>query len=490
MIKIDPAPRFSLSPYLHMQFAEPLGTADTSVDAAWDYLNDRWQPCAIEILKKLAPPMIRWGGCFASYYHWREAVGPRSERKPMYNLCWDGIYPNQVGTAEFVELCRTLNAEPLMCVNMESDGRRTWAYPKPGEDRLGTAQEAAEWVAYCNDPDHPLRRSHGAKDPYNIRYWQIGNETSFPYTTAGVNPQKVCDGFNVQQTIDATCRFAKAMRQADPDLKLIAWGDSNWAPEICENCGDLVDLIAFHYHYVYPDTGENGPIHGVEYRKDFDKTWECLMNTHNSVAETIANIRQQVAPYGKRLAMTEGHYQIDGRNRGDVLASWATGVAYARILNLIARNGDVLDIATCADFFGNRWQVNAVILPTPAWSGKAYLMPVGEVMSLFSHHTGESAIGVNCSDSSADITASRTEDRIYLHIANTDKDHALSLPISVENYRIDEAVAWEINADPQQEITQCTPDIFQPQKRIIDPEKYTLSPAAVAAVELKVSPIQ
>ena len=43
----------------------------------------------------------------------------------MLNLCWDGIYSNQVGTAEFMDLCRMLGAEPLICVNMESDGRRT-----------------------------------------------------------------------------------------------------------------------------------------------------------------------------------------------------------------------------------------------------------------------------------------------------------------------------------------------------------------------------
>ena len=181
MIQIIPRPLYPLSPYLYMQFAEPLGNADSSVDAAWDFIGSRWQPPAVEILKTLAPPMIRWGGCFASYYHWREGVGPRSRRKPMLNLCWDGIYSNQVGTAEFMDLCRMLGAEPLICVNMESDGRRTWAEPFPGAKRCGSAREAAEWVAYCNEPGHKLRVLHGAPDPYNVRYWQIGNETSYGY---------------------------------------------------------------------------------------------------------------------------------------------------------------------------------------------------------------------------------------------------------------------------------------------------------------------
>ena len=65
------------------------------------------------------------------------------------------------------------------------------------------------------------------------------------------------------------------------------------------------------------------------------------------------------------LAMTECHFVIPGRDRGDVLASWAAGVSYARILNNHQRHGDVLKIATAADFCGTRWQNNAVIIPTP-----------------------------------------------------------------------------------------------------------------------------
>ena len=37
-ITLDPAPLFELSPYLFMQFMEPLGATDGSVEAAWDHL--------------------------------------------------------------------------------------------------------------------------------------------------------------------------------------------------------------------------------------------------------------------------------------------------------------------------------------------------------------------------------------------------------------------------------------------------------------------
>ena len=42
-IQVDPSPLHELSPYLFMQFMEPLGTTDGSVAAAWDFGRDRWR---------------------------------------------------------------------------------------------------------------------------------------------------------------------------------------------------------------------------------------------------------------------------------------------------------------------------------------------------------------------------------------------------------------------------------------------------------------
>ena len=56
---------------------------------------------------------MRWGGIFADFYRWREGVGPRAKRPSMLNLLWGGIESNQVGTGEFVELCRHVGAQPL-----------------------------------------------------------------------------------------------------------------------------------------------------------------------------------------------------------------------------------------------------------------------------------------------------------------------------------------------------------------------------------------
>ena len=91
---------------------------------------------------------------------------------------------------------------------------------------------------------------------------------------------------------------------------------------------------------------------------------------------------------------------------------WATGVAYARILNNHQRHGDLLKIATAADFCGTRWQNNAVIIPVPKGQGRAYLQPVARVMKLYRHHIGSDAISVKRTSDGLDIAASRTADTV------------------------------------------------------------------------------
>ena len=82
-IVVDPASFCELSPHFYMQFMEPLGSTDGSVDSAWDYLQDDWRGDMVETVRDLAPDSIRWGGAFARYYKWREGVGPPSERPRM-----------------------------------------------------------------------------------------------------------------------------------------------------------------------------------------------------------------------------------------------------------------------------------------------------------------------------------------------------------------------------------------------------------------------
>ena len=125
-IVIDPKPLFDISPDLYMQFMEPLGTTDGSVEAAWNYEADDWRKDLIDVVKDLSPDVVRFGGLFSRYYKWREGVGPAQKRPVMRNYAWGGIESNRVGTHEFAGFCRRVGAEPLYCVNFLSDGEQQY----------------------------------------------------------------------------------------------------------------------------------------------------------------------------------------------------------------------------------------------------------------------------------------------------------------------------------------------------------------------------
>jgi hypothetical protein len=474
IIVVNPAPRFELSPYLYMQFMEPLGVTDSSVDAAWDFVADRWRDDVVEATRDLSPTLLRWGGCFCSYYKWREGVGPRASRPPMINLLWGGIYNNQVGTGEFVDLCRAVGADPLIVVNFESDGRRAWASPPRGGSRLGDAREAAAWVDYCNNPRNAERLAHGRKEPYGVKLWQIGNETSY-------DPE----AFDVETAARKTLEFARAMRRADPDVKLIGWGDSGWAGRMAEIAGEELAYLAFH-NGLGPG-GDDSPLHGLDYRKDSARTWEFLMEAPRAQEEKIAEMRAGVARSGLPLALTECHFGLPGRNRNEVLSSWAAGVADAAVMNVHERNGDVLKISTLADFCGTRWMNNALMIPVP--SGRPFPMPVAMMMSLYRKHAGTHGVRATGAPAGLDVAASRAGDRLFLHVVNTNRRKTVAARFAAEGLRIRSGHVFWHALEPELEIIEYLPEYAVPKEKVLDPRVPWEFPAAsVSAVELNVAP--
>jgi len=444
LLVVSPEPRFDLSPYLYMQFMEPLGTTDGSVAAAWDFKRDCWREDVVEVTRKLSPSLIRWGGCFISYYKWKEAVGPRDQRKPMLNLLWGGVDTNQVGTHEFVDFCRQTGAEPLICVNFESDGRKKWQRDPKGSIRWAGPEEAAEWVRYCNAANSRERIKHGVREPYNIHLWQIGNETSHDR-----------NAFDCETAAKKTVAFAKAMRKEDPGIDLIGWGDRGWARRMLDIAGEHLKYIAFH-HMFNPDRNiPNSPLRGIEYRKDPAWTWERLMNACKVHEARIKRMREEVADYPVPLALTECHFSLPGRNRCEVLS----------------------------DFCGTRWQVNAIMIPVPG--GKSYMMPVAIVMSLYRHHTGDKAVNVSEVPDGLDVTASRSSNRIYLHVVNTNRERSTTAKLVINGMKIRTGRIFELAANPEFEVIQTQSDRIVPVKKDLPKNGFwTFPPASVSAVEL------
>lgn len=163
-------PRATISPNIYGHFAEHLGRyIDEGIWVGPDSPipnRDGLRLDTIEALRALPTPVIRWpGGCFADEYHWEDGIGPREQRRRGRNIWWHAEDSNQFGTDEFVAFSRLVGAEPYICTNVGS----------------GTPEEALNWLDYCNGSGTTyyteLRRRNGHPEPYQVRFWGVGNES-------------------------------------------------------------------------------------------------------------------------------------------------------------------------------------------------------------------------------------------------------------------------------------------------------------------------
>ena len=482
-IVLDPKPLFEISPHLYMQFMEPLGVTDSSVEAAWDYSRDDWRQDFVETTRELSPGMLRFGGLFSRYYKWREGVGPAAKRPWMRNYVWGGKETNRVGTHEFVDFCRRVGAEPFYCVNFLGDGEKRYTATAEG-DRTGDAREAADWVSYANDPDHAQRKANGAPAPFNLKFWQLGNETSYG---------SAC--FKKDQAIATTIEFSKAMRARDASLQLIGWGDNGWAGDLVERAGEHINYVAVHMMNQTP-LRQDTVLRGRKYQAEPERAWSELMEMVAArVEQKLVALEASLSGEKSRvpLAITEGHLSLAPHNSNAILTEWLTGVYHARVMNLYQRHGARLKIATAADFNGTRWTTNAVIHQVPG--GVSYLLPAGAVARLFKRHNGNSGIAVKSSPTDLDIAASRAGNKVVLHAANTNYSAATEARFAVEGMTVVSGRVWEIAPeDPRQEIGPLNPDVFNPVERPLDvaagaPIKHRFPARSVSVVELECRPV-
>jgi len=160
-------------------------------EGAFDAADDNFYPAFVDSLKRLGITSLRYpGGTDSDSFNWQRAVGPlrdRLDNEPygmqytrVSDICCDldGPAPSAVGPDEFGHLLAETGAIGNIVVNFAT----------------GTTQEAADFVAYMTAPEskHPssnpgeasywaaLRARNGHPAPYNVPYWEVGNEQFFP----------------------------------------------------------------------------------------------------------------------------------------------------------------------------------------------------------------------------------------------------------------------------------------------------------------------
>jgi alpha-L-arabinofuranosidase len=188
------------------------------------------------------------------------------------------------------------------------------------------------------------------------------------------------------------------------------------------------------------------------------------------------------------IAITEGHLSLSPHNANPILYEWLSAAYHAKSLNIYQRHGARVKIATAADFNGTRWTNTAVMLQTPR--GVSYLMPAGSIARLFKKHNGTQGVDVKSAPSGLDIAASRSAEKVYLHVANLEYKRAVEATFAIPGMSISGGRVHEIAPeDLRQYVSQDQPEIFKPREAVLPsgPDSTWRFPAgSVSVVELDV----
>jgi hypothetical protein len=232
-------------------------------------------------------------------------------------------------------------------------------------------------------------------------------------------------------------------------------------------------------------------LRGNRYQSDPERAWNELMAMVGPRVEKKLRALEDVLAQKKSkhgIAITEGHLSLAPNNSNPILSEWLTGVYHARVLNLYQRHGATAKIATAADFNGTRWTSNALIHQVPA--GVSYLLPSGAVMRLFKRHNGEHGVAVKSAPSTLDVAASRSGDKLFLHVANMNYSGATDATFAAAGLKITGGRIWQIAPEnPRQEISPLNPDVFTPREQAIPPGdllKWRFPARSVSAVEVNI----
>ena len=199
--------------------------------------EDGFRTDVIALVKELGVTIIRYpGGNFLSGYDWKDGVGPQSERPKRLDLAWHSLESNQFGLDQFMIWCQKVGVEPMMAMNLGSAGLR----------------EALELLEYTNvDADSKwanYRVENGAKNPYGVKVWCLGNEMDGPWQLG----HKSADAYSILAS-----DVARGMRQIDENVELVLCGSSHrsmptfgyWEATVLEKSYDLIDHISLHTYY-------------------------------------------------------------------------------------------------------------------------------------------------------------------------------------------------------------------------------------------------
>ena len=336
------------------------------------------------LMKEMDCKILRMpGGNFISGYDWKDTIGDRDRRPPVFDPVWHFPQPNDVGVDELLQMCRIIGVEPYWCINTGF-----------GEPRSG-----AELVEYVNGAATTKwgakRAANGHPEPYKVHYWNVGNEMYGHWQLGHI----ALEQYTVKHNL-----FADAIRKVDPSVyivvpggfvdemttgqgilpgsgsPLVAYGsERDWAGGMLANCWGKFDALATH---AYPPENKHFNL-ATGKNEDIQQT---LVEWAQAPAQRVATMADCWDEYKKRFpVLNEGKVKV-------FFDEWAYHfqqdyngcLAIARTLHEFFRHSDFVDMA--AYTMGMSWlnydRTQSVISAS------------GRVFQLYNRHFGKIPVAV------------------------------------------------------------------------------------------------
>ncbi len=455
------------------QFVERWPEREPGPEAMIDAQTGVLNPEVVELMAQMASPVSRFPG------------GNQLEWGPLWTHLIDGAYDRDdparpegyaFGYDEFLNLCEAQGTEPLLVVSMS----KPLVFPDDLSWR-DSYEYAAALVAYCNAPvdaDLPenllrwarLRAENGRVEPWNVRYWQIGNEPFHifhrPLSRQNYEPRQIAEMY-----VKQVGAHIDAVKSVDPDAIIFVENHfENNVPEmeitgiLHETFGDRIDYLTYHIYQpwemkeirknrepVDPDTFTNA---------DFFRAAVSVPGIQRESGQAVLNQRAYFAAekYGYNLAITEwnwnGWFLIEGRkDNSDRNDNHASGVGAASFLHAIMRRGERVHIANQSMQVGTDWAITSIHVPKQDESFPPLMTGTGLATMLYRHHHGDRMLRLELSENDfyeqpfrlsgirakpkvayLDVLATRNDDTLFLHVINRDADQARSLKVQLEDF--------------------------------------------------------
>ena len=471
-VKVNPEMRRGrVAPEIFGHLVELIGT--TIYDGVWvgedsSIPNDGGLRLdTIEAYRQLGPSAFRWpGGTFADTYRWEDGIGPRSER-PRSLSFWQ-VEPNYFGTDEFLQWCASIGAEPVIQTNIGS----------------GSPREIVAWMDYVNgtkDTQYAeLRRKNGHPEPYGVKYWTIGNETSYHWTP--------------EEYVSQVRRYGFYMRQTQLDAKIIINGEprSDWIDEVLEGLSnrlELFDLISLHC-YVQPALAAESTVADTyALLADIERCQESIDVTAGSIDRWIGgrkHIGIIIDEWGSWHAeiQPEAGFPVPMPDSLDFWQQTATlrdALMAARMLHGFMRRANRLAMAHLSE------SINVIHNVLKVKGPRLVRTPTYHVFDMLKHHMNSDVIGVEANIGAfefedegktrslpdLDIVASTTGDSSELVVSivnpHVSREHTIRLG-SPEGFEAGSAAATVLTGSGPLEINdfeapdQVTPAVAELEK--------------------------